>query len=124
MIYSFEVGMRGDELRSTINSTTAGKARAEFLRGTQDVWPGAKFTNVVGRKIGPAHTSEAFLRTARYRGLPDLRCGHQVIVNNRKGFVVGHNDSANFDVLFTDGDWSGCVLNCHPGDFDRTATAS
>lgn len=118
-IYAFSVGLRGDDLRSTINSTTAGKARSEFLRDIRDVRPDVAFTQVVARKIGPAHTSEAFLRTARYRGLPDLRCGHPVRVNGRAGFVVGHNESANFDVLFTEGDWRGSVLNCHPCDFDR-----
>lgn len=121
MIHAYEIGLRGEDLRSTVNSITLGKAKAEFLRDIQDFWPGAKFTDVVGRKAGPAHTSPAFLRTAKYRGLPNLRCGDPVTVNGRCGFVVGHNDSANFDVLFTDGDWKGCVLNCHPSDFDRAA---
>lgn len=121
-VYSFEVGLRGEDRRSTVNSTTLGKAKAELLKDIQDCWPATKFTDVVGRKAGPPHTSAGFLRTAKYRGLPDLRCGHQVSVNGRKGFVVGHNDSANFDVLFDEGDWKGCVLNCHPADFDRTTT--
>lgn len=72
-------------------------------------------------KAGPARTSEAFLRTARYRGLPELRCGHEVVVNGCKGFAVGPNDNANFVVLFTDGDWNGCELNCHHSDFGTTA---
>lgn len=119
MIFAFEIGLRGDEHRSTINSTTLGKAKAEFLRVIQDCWPDTKFTSIVGRKVGPPHTSAGFLRTAKYRGLPHLRCGDEVSVNGRKGYLVGHNDSANFDVLFAEGAWEGCVLNCHPGDFDR-----
>lgn len=122
MIFAFEVGMRGETHRRTINSVSTGKARAKFLRDIQDCLPNAKFTEVTGRKLGPAQSSDGFLRTARYRGLPDLRCGDAVQVNGRKGFVVGHNDSANFDVLFIEGEWRGCVLNCHPNDFCR-ATA-
>lgn len=122
-VYAFEVGLRGEPNRSTVNSITLGKAKAEFLHSIQDFWPGAKFTDVVGRRVGPAYTSAAFLRTAKYRGMPDLRCGDSVTVNGRRGFVVGHNDSANFDVLFAEGDWKGCVLNCHPCDFRRAAAA-
>ena len=77
------------------------------------------FADISVRKLGPAHTSEAFIRNARYRGMPDLRCGEAVTVSGRAGFVVGHNSSANFDVLFTGGDWAGAVLNVHPSELRR-----
>lgn len=124
MIFAFSLGVRGMEGRSTLNSISLGKAKAQFLRDIQDWWPATRFIDVVGHMAGPVHTSAAFLRTATYRGMPDLRCGHEVVVSGNHGYVVGHNYSAIFDVLFTQGPWQGCVLNCHPHDFARlTATA-
>ncbi len=107
----------------TINTLTRGKARYEYLLDIRDSYSDATFADISVRKIGPAHTSSAFIRTAQYRGMPDARCGDPVVVNGRSGFIVGHNDSANFDVLFVSGDWTGAVLNCHPGDIAK-ATGS
>lgn len=108
---------------TTVNHSSAGKAKADYWRDIRDARPDVPFTAIRVRKLGPPHTSEAFKRTAAYRGLPDLKCGDPVEVNGRSGVIVGHNDSANFDVLFSEGDWAGAVLNCHPGDFDK-ATGS
>lgn len=61
-----------------------------------------------------------FIRVATSRGLSDARCGQGVeMVGERgelraTGVIVGHNDSANFDVLFSDGPYAGQVLNVHP----------
>jgi hypothetical protein len=115
---------RFDGFVSTINAGSAGKARYEYLLSVRESYPDATFADIRVRKVGPAHTSAAFLRTAKYRGIPDLRCGEAVTVNERSGFVVGHNDSANFDVLFADGDWKDCVLNVHPSELRRAAIAT
>lgn len=123
-VYAFEVWAVGSEHRSTINARTSGAARYDYLLDVLDCWPDVKYTDLRARKIGPARTSEAFLRTARYRGMPDLRCGDPVTVNGRAGVVVGHNDSANFDVLFDAGtDWAGSVLNVHPSELVRAAAS-
>jgi len=118
-VYAFECCFGG--FVSTINAGSAGKARYEYLLSVRESYPDATFSDIRVRKLGSAHTSAAFLRTAKYRGMPDLRCGEAVTVNGQSGFVVGHNDSANFDVLFTDGDWNGCVLNVHPSELVRCA---
>ncbi|WP_103018152.1 hypothetical protein [Alicycliphilus denitrificans] len=121
-VFSFEVWAVGSPHRRIINARSSGAARYDYLLDVRDCWPDAKYTDMRARKIGPAHTSEAFLRTARYRGMPDLRCGEAVKVSGRSGVVVGHNDSANFDVLFDQGtDWAGAVLNVHPSELRRAA---
>ena len=33
-----------------------------------------------------------------------------------EGLIAGHNSSANFDVLFTSGPWTGKTLNVHPSE--------
>jgi hypothetical protein len=37
-----------------------------------------------------------------------------VEMDGQKGVITGHNDSANLNVLFTEGKYKGQVLNCHP----------
>jgi hypothetical protein len=114
-VFAFEVSAGGHS--RVVNTTSAGKARYSYLLDVRDCWPGITFSDIKVKKIGAPVTSADFLRTARYRGMPDLRCGDQVKVNGRRGVIVGHNHSANFDVLFNDdSDWSGAVLNCHPSD--------
>lgn len=123
-VFAFACTVVGADWPATIiNERTAGRAKSSYHRDVSDAWPNLPFTQVRVRKLGPALTSEAFRRTARYRGMPDLRCGHAVTVNGRRGVVVGHNDSANFDVLFDAGtDWADAVLNVHPGDLQRAGS--
>lgn len=120
-VFAFEC--RYGEFTRTVNAATAGAARYDYLLDIRDAYPDATFADIRVRKLGPAHTSERFKRNAEYRGMPDLRCGEAVTVNGRPGFVVGHNGSANFDVLFSGGDWSGCVLNVHPSELRRAAVS-
>ncbi|MEJ1390110.1 MAG: hypothetical protein RPU34_04335 [Candidatus Sedimenticola sp. (ex Thyasira tokunagai)] len=56
-------------------------------------------------------TDSEFLRTAEYRGVPFARIGMRVKVGGDPGMIVGKNSSANFNILFDDGDHP---LNCHP----------
>ena len=121
-IYAFEVwDSKSPDHRTVINHRTSGAARYDFLQDVRDCWPDAKYTDMRARKIGPPHTSAAFIRTARYRGMPDLRCGDSVTVNGEQGFVVGSNDSANFNVLFDQSsNWRGCILNVHPSELRLT----
>jgi hypothetical protein len=124
-VCAFEVWAGSREFVRTVNARSAGKAKYEYFLDVKDCWPDVKLTDMRARKVGGPQTSEAFLRTARYRGMPDLRCGEAVTVNGRPGVVVGHNDSANFDVLFDDGcDWAGATLNVHPSELRRAAPAA
>lgn len=53
--------------------------------------------------------SKTFLRTKEYRGVPCATIGMKVQMNGQTGYIVGANDSCNFDVAFPNG-----VYNCHP----------
>ena len=120
-VFAWECNVRGKEWKRTINHLTAGKARYEYLLDVRDAWPDVTFADITVRKVGPAHTSEEFRRTATYRGRPELECGARVEVcsgNQRAlGVIVGHNDSANFDVLFDEDTYfKGGIGNVHPSE--------
>lgn len=117
-VFAWECSVKGAGWSRTINHFTAGKARYEYLIDVRESYPDVTFADISVRKVGAAQTTEAFKRTARYRGLPDLQCGQRVTVGQARGTVVGHNDSANFDVLF-DADspeFAGLTLNVHPSE--------
>lgn len=120
-VYAWECNVRGKDWRHTINHLTAGKARYEYLLDLRDAWPDATFADITVRKLGPAHTSEAHKRTADYRGRPELTCGRRVEVcsggERALGVIVGHNDSANFEVLFDEDTYfKGGVGNVHQSE--------
>ncbi len=50
--------------------------------------------------------------------MPDVECGQRVTVNGNAGTIVGHNESANFNVLFDDDaeHYAGLTLSVHPQD--------
>lgn len=116
-VYSFEVSVTGTDWTKLINARSAGKAKAEYWRDVNDCWD-VPFTAIRVRKIGRPETSENFIRNAIYRGLPDVRCGQRVKVGNACGVIVGHNGSANFDVLFDEDSprFPNRRLNVHPAD--------
>lgn len=99
---------------SIYNRATRGQAKADYWRHVTDAWPDVPFLKIRARKVGAPVSSEQFIRNAVYRGMPDARCGDQVKVGDCNGVIVGHNSSANFDILFSDGKWAGMTLNVHP----------
>mgnify|MGYP000933001451 CR=1 FL=1 len=120
-VFAWECNVRGKDWQRTINHLTAGKARYEYLIDLRDAWPDATFADITVRKLGPAHTSEAHKRTAAYRGRPELTCGRRVEVcsggERALGVIVGHNESANFVVLFDEDTYfNGGVGNVHPSE--------
>ena len=125
-VFAWECNARGENWQRVINHVSAGKARYEYLLDLREAWPDATFADITVRKLGPAHTSDAFKRTAAYRGMPDLRCGQRVEVRSPEGpalgVIVGHNGSANFDVLFDENTWfKGGVGNVHPSEISLIA---
>lgn len=113
-IRAFECNVRGEQWHKVYNHVSAGKAKAEYLRQVRDSWESVRYVDITVRAIGPAQTSEGFLRNCEYRGV-SWRCGDRVRVGEDLGALVGHNSSANFDVLFETGKYAGQVLNVHPG---------
>jgi len=120
-VFAWECNVRGQNWQHIINHRTAGKARYQYLLSLRDAGPDATFADITVRKAGPAHTSDAFRRTAAYRGRPELACGARVEVcsgsHRALGVIVGHNDSANFDVLFDEDTYfKGGIGNVHPSE--------
>lgn len=114
-VYAFEVNVSGEEWATIINARSAGRAKAEYFRGVHESWPSIPFTAVRCRRIGAPFSSDDFLRVASNRGTSFL-CGDRVQVGIGHGVIVGHNSSANFDVLFDDDspEYPGQRLNVHP----------
>ena len=117
-IFSFEVSVKGTDWKQIVNARTPGKAKREYHSNVIDAWPDGPFTSLRCRKIGRPHTSEQFVRIALYRGMPAVECGQRVTVSGNAGTIVGHNESANFNVLFDEDaqKYSGVTLNVHPQD--------
>lgn len=117
-IRAFECNVKGTEWYSIINHTSHAKAKYEYLRRVQDAWENVKYTDIRCRSLGPPISSERFKANAKYRGLPDVRCGNRVRVGRSQGIIVGHDDSCNFEVLFDDADvkYPGLKLSVHPSE--------
>lgn len=91
-----------------VMARTAGMAKSYFHEGISDL--GIKFTDLRVRKCEVAEP-RGFRKCASYRGFPWVKVGQRVRVGGEWGTIVGHNSSANWNVLFDD---SEQVLNCHP----------
>lgn len=114
-IYAWEVYVSGTDWRMTVNARTRGQANRVYHNAVLDPYPNMPFTALRCRKLGPPHTSEGFAVNAAYRGKPGVKCGDRVRVGTDLGTIVGHNPSANFDVLFdADSKYHGARLNVHP----------
>ncbi len=115
-VFSFEVSAVGLQWSQTVNAHTPGKAKYEYWLTLRESYPDLPITAMRSRKVGAPQSTEQFLYTARYRRLPEVRCGQRVRVGKGTGAIVGSNSSANFNVLF-DLDsplYPGLTLNVHP----------
>jgi hypothetical protein len=119
-VFAFTVTVRNTDWSDVINARNEKQARAYYHARVSDVWPHIKLKDVSAHKIGAPYTSEGFERNAKYRGLPHAKCGMRVRVGNAEGVIVGHNSSANFDILFDDDSplYPGERLNVHPHELE------
>ena len=107
-IKAYEVGTKEYGYNGhVINTTSRGKAKSKFYHHLEYDFP---YTSIRCRCKGKPYTSEQFKRNAEYRNIPFAYCGMAVKVGDRPGWIVGHNGSANLNIMFED----GRVLNCHP----------
>lgn len=107
---SYKVSIDGEHW-CTINHTSPGKAKSAFFK-TFDA--DIEYTWLKCRVNGGVVSPFGFENTAKYRGVGFAYCGMVVEVDDSKGWIVGNNESANFDVLFFEGKYNGLTLNCHP----------
>jgi len=111
---AFECGVKGTDWTRIVHAMTRNKARYLYWRDIREPWPDVPFTAITCRTLGSPQSDAGFLKTAEYRNVPLARIGMRVEVEKEPGMIVGHNSSANFDVLFTDGKNKGYIFNCHP----------
>jgi hypothetical protein len=120
----FEVWVAGFEHHppTTVYAETAGKAKYEHWLNVRDCMSDLPITAMRSRSTRtPPAASEDFLRCAKYRGWPEARPGVTRVRTKEGGWtgtIVGHNDSANFDVIFDDGPLAGRRCNVHPGELE------
>jgi len=115
-MYSFFCSVKDwPESGYSINALSAGKAKSAYHADIKDSYPNLPYTAIKSRKEGLASTSAEFKSMAEYRNIPFAKCGMAVrFQNGATGLIAGHNASANLDVLFTSGEHTGLILNCHP----------
>jgi hypothetical protein len=95
-----------------VYAESRGKAKAERLRDLNECCD-FLYTDMACRvlkRFSYNESAEAFANNAKYRCIQFAYLGMAVEVEGKRGMIVGHNDSANLDVLFENGN----VLNCHP----------
>ena len=113
-VHCYQVGVRGTDWTRDVLALSRGRAKADYWREVTDAWPDVKYTDITCQVGTSKRPDEEFVHTASYRGVPFAHIGMDVQVGHWNGVIVGKNDSANFNVLFTDGKFKGQTLNCHP----------
>ena len=115
-VESYEVSIAGapSDWAQTIMAFSRGQAKSSYLAHVRDAYPDMPYTLVRARKVAGPKSSADFIRCATYRGLPHVRCGDPVTVDGDHGTVVGHNGSANFEILFSTGKYAGQTVPVHP----------
>ena len=93
-------------------ASSPGQAKQDYIRMLDGCVDGCYLS--IKCRVANAKTSEAFKENAKYRNIPFAYVGMNVKVGGNKGIIVGHNDSANLDIFFIEGDHAGSKLNCHP----------
>lgn len=94
-------------------ASSSGKAKSECLNDARDWHPDLKFTDIRARCSGKLITDSGFAHNAKYRDIEFAHIGMRVIVTGcGSGTIVGHNSSANLNVIFDDR--PNLTLNCHP----------
>lgn len=109
---AFACRLRGETHETVIHATSPGRAKHEYLLDLD--FAGVKYTDIRVRLLGRPINTDGIRRVAEYRGVPFARAGMEVIVGTSRGWIVGHNASANFDVEFFSGPYAGERVNCHP----------
>lgn len=110
-VRSYACRVKDHSHEETVHATTASKARYAYFLDIRDCLPDLKIMDIRVRSLGGPVTTDRFARCAAYRGVPFARVGMRVEVGGKPGMIVGHNSSANFNVLF---DGEDVPLNCHP----------
>jgi hypothetical protein len=100
------------ESTTVVVARSRGAAKYRHYLAVRDVWCEFPFTAVRARAVAGFHESDGFRSCMEYRRVPFARVGMRVRLDGGpEGTIVGHNSSANLDVML---DGYDDVLNCHP----------
>lgn len=109
---AYACSVKGSDWGETIvRARSQGKAKVSHWHNVRESWQDVPYTAVRARVTSSVPFDAGFARNAKYRGIEFAKIGMRVRVAGMAGVIVGHNSSANLDVLF---DESGWTLNCHP----------
>jgi hypothetical protein len=97
--YKVWIEKRDDINYSILNGISEGYVKSKFYKNLKDFLK-IKFTDVRVKLLGAPYSSEGFLKNAKYRNLPNLRCGDLVDVNGNLGYVIGYGSSALIEIIF------------------------
>lgn len=115
---TYKITLKGYETDSLICAETAGKAKYEHYFQTDELFDSfdtyLRFVKSCrclrkAKKEDYYRKNHDFERNKVYRGVPFCDYGTVVELSGKRGFIIGANDSCNFDVKFDDG-----IFNCHP----------
>jgi hypothetical protein len=113
---AFACSVKGSDWgETTVHALTRSKARYRHWIHVREPWPDIKLMDVNVRMLGAPRNTPAFEHTKKYRGV-SFNIGDLVRVGESEGFVADRNDSANFQVEFISGPYSGGVLSVHPSE--------
>jgi len=100
------------EHSTVVVARSAGAAKYRYWLDVSDACPDFPFTKMRARVIAGYAEPRGFRDCMEYRRVPFARVGMRVRFDDGKeGTIVGHNSSANLDVIVDGGDE---VFNCHP----------
>lgn len=115
---TYKIKLKGYQTETLICAETSGKAKyAHYLQLDEMFESFAFYLYFVesckclrrAKKEDYFRQSDGFVRTKNYRGVPLADYGTEVELDGKRGFIIGSNDSCNFDVSFENG-----IFNCHP----------
>lgn len=112
-IRQFECCVKGTDWVKSVYALTRSKARYQYWKDIVEVWDGVKLANVTARAVPVSISQDARIVFAA-RGIPEAFIGMTIKVNEKEGFIIGVNASANLDVLFNAGTKQESIGNCHP----------
>lgn len=113
---AYECSVDGlDWATAVVTALTRSKARYQRYLDLNEAWE-IPITAIRVRSLGPVGIVQPMRlhRTAIQRGLEFVHAGMAIEVEGHRGVIADCNDSANWDVLFTEGPHKGQTLNCHP----------
>lgn len=115
---TYKIKLRAYDTETLICAETAGKAKYQHylqLDGVFDSFDMYLYFIEKCQCLRKAQKEDYFRKdrdfdkTKNYRGVPLADYGTEVELRGKRGFIIGSNDSCNFDVKFDNG-----IFNCHP----------